>query len=57
MGGPQEAGLPAGEDDGLLPIPGLVVSHDLGMQSDVMWGELGQLIGLRVYPAQWLHVL
>ena len=48
---------PAGEYDGLLSVPALVVSHDLGMQRDIMRRELGQLIGLGVDPAQWLHVL
>ncbi len=53
----QAAGLPAGEDDGLLSIPGLIVSHDLGMQGDIMGRELGQFVGLSVDPAQRLHVL
>lgn len=49
--------LPAGENDGLLPVPGLVVSHDFGMQCHIMWGQLRQLVGLGVDPSQWLHVL
>lgn len=28
---------PAGDDDGLLPVPGGVVSHDLGMGGDILW--------------------
>lgn len=28
---------PAGDDDGLLPIPGGVVSHDLGVGGDILW--------------------
>ena len=49
--------VPAGENDGLLSIPGLIVSHDPGMQSDIVRGELGQLVWLGVDPPQWLHLL
>ena len=50
-------GTPACEDDGLLPIPGGIVSHYFGVEGDVVRRELWQLIGLGVDPAQRLHVL
>lgn len=48
---------PAGDDDGLLPVPGRVVSHDLGVRGDVLRGQLGRLVWLSVDPAQRLHFL
>lgn len=41
---------PAGDDDSLLPIPGGVVSHDLGMGGDILRRELRGLIWLGVNP-------
>lgn len=49
--------IPAGDDDGLLSIPGRVVGHDLGVSGDVLRGQLGRLVGLRVDPAEGLHFL
>lgn len=49
--------LPAGNNDGLFSIPRGVVSHDLGVGGDVLWGQLGRLIWLRVDPAEGLHFL
>ena len=48
---------PACDDDGLLWVPDGVVSHHSGMQRHVLRRELRQLIGLRVHPPQWLHLL
>lgn len=49
--------VPAGDDDGLLSVPGRVVSHDLGVGGDILWGQLGRLVRLSVDPAQRLHFL
>ena len=48
---------PACDNDGLLSIPGRVISHDFGVGGDVLGRELRELVGLRVHPAQRLHVL
>lgn len=48
---------PAGDDDGFLPIPGGVVSHDLGMGGDILRRELRGLVWLGVNPPQGLHFL
>ena len=47
----------ARDGDGLLPVPAGVGSHDLGLRGNVLWGKLGQFVGLRVHPPQRLHVL
>eukprot|EP00123_Amoebidium_parasiticum_P018098 comp24100_c1_seq1/m.43518 comp24100_c1_seq1/g.43518 ORF comp24100_c1_seq1/g.43518 comp24100_c1_seq1/m.43518 type:complete len:303 (+) comp24100_c1_seq1:521-1429(+) len=47
----------AGDHNGLLTVPLLVVGHDLCMHGHVLWCQLGQLIWLGVDPAQWLKVL
>jgi len=49
--------LPAGDDDGLLAVPVLVVLHDARVGRDVLGRQLRQLVGLRVDPTQWLHLL
>lgn len=48
---------PAGDDDGLLPIPGGVVSHNLGMGGDILRRELRGLVWLGVNPPQRFHFL
>ena len=47
---------PARDDDGFFSVPGRVVSHDASMGGDVLRGELRQFVGLRVNPAERLHV-
>ena len=47
----------ARDDDGLLAIPGHVVAHNLGVGGHVLGRELRQLVRLRVYPAERLHLL
>lgn len=49
--------VPASDDDGLLAVPRRVVSHDLCMGGDVLWGQLGRLIRLGMDPAEGLHFL
>ena len=48
---------PARDDDGFLPVPVGVISHDLGVEGDILRGELRELIRLRVDPTQGLHIL
>ena len=48
---------PARNDDSFLAIPGGVLGHNSGVCGDILWRELGELIGLCVDPAKWLHVL
>jgi len=47
----------AGDDDSFLTIPWRIICHYFGMSSYVLWGQLWQLIWLRVYPTQWFHLL
>ena len=55
--GARARGETARDDDCFLTVPAWIVSHDLGMCSDILRGELGQLVGLSVDPAQRFHVL
>ena len=48
---------PAGDDDGFLAVPDRIVRHHLGVGRDVLRRQLRQLVGLRVNPAQRLHLL
>lgn len=48
---------PAGNDDCLLSIPGWIVGHDFSMGGYILRRQLGQFIGLCVYPSQRLHFL
>ena len=48
---------PARDDNGFLSIPGGVLGHDSGVGGDILRRELGELIGLCMDPAKWLHVL
>ncbi len=43
--------------DCLLAVPAQVVRHDLGVDADVLRGQLRELVGLRVHPAEGLHLL
>jgi hypothetical protein len=45
------------DDDSFLSIPWSIICHYFGMCSDVLWGQLWQLIRLCVYPTQWFHLL
>jgi len=44
-------GEAACDNHSLLPVPGRVVSHDLGVGADVLGCQLGQLVGLSVDPS------
>jgi len=45
------------DDDIFLTIPWRIICHYFGMSSNVLWGQLWQLIWLCVYPTQWFHLL
>ena len=49
--------IPASDDDSLLAVPRWIVSHDLGVRRDILRRQLRQFIGLRVDPAERLHLL
>lgn len=49
--------VPAGNNDGLLAIPGWVISHDFSMCGDILGRQLRRFIRLGVDPTKWLHFL
>lgn len=49
--------VPASNNDGLLAIPGWIISHDFSMCGDILGRQLRRFIGLGVDPTKWLHFL
>lgn len=49
--------VPACNNDGLLSIPGWIISHDFSMCGDILGRQLRRFIGLSVDPTKGLHFL
>lgn len=44
----------ASDNDGLLPVPRLIVGHDLRVRDDILRRQLRELGRLSVQPTEWL---